>query len=161
MYFEIVIGRSRNFRRKITFFNSLFFKESLMLGNFINPMEQLFQEIQNSFYSNSLLRKNVSVNVYETSDQFLVTAKLPGIDKKEVNIELENQTLKIQANREIAYTEEKKVLQRERRNFNFQESIELPAQVNAELIEANYENGILSIVLPKAETAKSKQITIH
>ncbi|WRQ33330.1 Hsp20/alpha crystallin family protein [Bacteroidales bacterium MB20-C3-3] len=102
-----------------------------------------------------------SVNIKETSDDFEIEVAAPGFDKKDFSIEINQGTLKISSekknetdNNEESYS---------RKEFSYQSfcrSFSLPLSVNSEKIEAKYENGILSVVIPKREEAKPKPVRL-
>ena len=105
---------------------------------------------------------NVALDVAETDDNYLVKATVPGISPDEMEITLEDDVLtlkgEIQSEDEI---EEAKYHVRERRYGSFSRSIRFPMAVNGDAVEATYNNGILTLNIPKAEAVKPKRITIN
>jgi HSP20 family protein len=104
-----------------------------------------------------------AVNVEETGDGLVLTAEVPGMTAEDIEIELENNILTIRGEKSFERTEgedEKRYHVWERRQGSFQRSFTLPRTVRAEDIKAEYENGILTIRLPKAPEAKSRKIQI-
>lgn len=101
------------------------------------------------------------VDVEENENEFQVYADVPGLDKKDVSITLEDGVLTIKGERK---REEKK--EDENRSYmeryygNFSRSLTLPSKVDEKKIAANLKNGVLSISLPKAEETKPKEIAI-
>ncbi len=101
------------------------------------------------------------VDVYEDEQNIVVTAELPGIEEKDLNISVENNVLTITGERKMEKEEKKENFQRiERRYGRFTRSFTLPATVDAENVSADFTNGILKITLPKLAEAKPKQIKI-
>jgi HSP20 family protein len=101
------------------------------------------------------------LDVSETEDAYVVRTSLPGVSPEDVQITVQGNTLIIRG--ESKAEEERKGEQwhlRERRFGRFQRSVTLPAQVSADRAEAQYENGVLTLTLPKAEEAKPRQIKI-
>lgn len=97
------------------------------------------------------------VNIRETSDAYFVEMAVPGLKKSDFQIALDNQLLSIST--EIQDQNEQKEDNYTRREFGysaFKRSFTLPETVNESLIKANYNDGILSIHLPKKEEAKQK-----
>ena len=101
------------------------------------------------------------LDVIETDDEFIVKASIPGINPDELDISLVDNVLTIKG--EIKAEEESEDVRyhlRERRFGMFQRSISLPVPVNADKVEATYENGVLILHIPKAEEVKPKHISI-
>jgi len=99
-----------------------------------------------------------SVNIKENTDEFTVEVAAPGFNKKDFNIEVENDTLIISSEKKIA-DEEKEGERITKREFSYQSftrSFSLPVSVEREKIKAKYDNGILNILIPKKEEAKPK-----
>jgi len=101
------------------------------------------------------------MNVTEDKDNYYVRAELPGIKSEELDISATGDTLSIAGERKIY--EEKgdiKYHRREREAGKFSRIVNLPSQINTAKVEAKCVDGLLSIVMPKAETAKQKQIVV-
>ncbi|MBN2778477.1 MAG: Hsp20/alpha crystallin family protein [Bacteroidales bacterium] len=111
---------------------------------------------------NSVLFTRPDFNVYETEKEFVVEAAVPGLEKKDFNIEVNDNVLQISSEKEAK--EEKKEQKFYYRGFcygSFKKSYSLPDNVDKDKIAANYENGILKVVIPKDKEAKlSRQIKI-
>jgi HSP20 family protein len=101
-----------------------------------------------------------AVNIIENLPNFVVELAVPGLQKENFAIEIEEDTLKI-ASKVVANTEnteDEKDTQFLRREFNFksfERSFKLPENIKSEDIQANYENGVLKITLPKMEEKKA------
>ena len=103
-----------------------------------------------------------ALDISERKDAYLVTVELPGVEADDLKVTLEDGLLTIQGERHFAHDSSEQQFHRvERRYGAFRRSITLPAQVQAELIEASFENGVLQIVVPKAEEAKPKRIQVR
>ncbi len=103
-----------------------------------------------------------AVDIYETEHELVVKADLPEVDPKELDIRVENNLLTIRGERKF----EKKVnedsyLRVERAYGAFSRSFSLANTVNAEAIKADYQNGVLTLTIPKREEAKPKQIKVN
>ena len=102
-----------------------------------------------------------AIDVYQDNDALVVETSLPGIDPENVDISVENDVLTISGE-----TKEKKEVKREDyyrkeiRQGSFSRSVILPVAVKGAEAVAEYENGVLSITLPKAEEAKPKKIAV-
>ncbi len=101
-----------------------------------------------------------SVNIKENTDAFMVEVAAPGFDKSDFNIELNNDLLTISSEKKVEneVKDDEKISRQEFSYQSFTRSFTLPELVEDEKISAKYENGILSIVIPKKEEAKPKPI---
>ncbi len=101
------------------------------------------------------------VDVQETEDGYKLQAELPGLTKDDVQITLENNVLRLSGERKLEKDVQKEGYHRIERTYgSFARSFALPHQVNGEGVQAAFENGVLTITVPKAETAKSRKIAI-
>jgi HSP20 family protein len=101
------------------------------------------------------------LNLTEDKEAYRVRAELPGMKAEDMDISVTGNNLAISGERKIAAeAKEAKYHRRERESGRFSRMISLPGEVEAEKIEANLANGILTMVLPKAEKAKPRQITV-
>ena len=102
-----------------------------------------------------------AVDVRESDDAFVFTAELPGIAREEVDITVEDGILTLKGERRFNEQDEQKSYRRiERAYGSFSRSFRLPSAVDAERIAAAFENGVLTVTVPKAELAKARKITI-
>ena len=103
-----------------------------------------------------------SVDIDEEADKYLIKADLPGVDKKDIEVSLENGVLRIRGEKRIEKEtgEGSKRHRTERFYGSFARSFTLPSTVKAEAVDASYKNGVLKLVIPKAEEAKPKTIGI-
>lgn len=102
------------------------------------------------------------MDVEETDDAYIIHADLPGIDKKNLHISLQDNVLTIKGERKYEEKKEtKNHFQLERAYGNFYRTITLPEKVKEEEIKAKYKDGVLTITLPKSEEAKPKMIEIQ
>ncbi|MGD8992625.1 MAG: Hsp20/alpha crystallin family protein [Desulfobacterales bacterium] len=101
------------------------------------------------------------INLTEDKESYYVRAELPGVKAEELDIQVTANNLSISGERKITVEEEgAKYHRREREAGSFSRMIGLPGDINAEKVNAKMENGILSVVVAKAEAAKPKQITV-
>src|SRR6202035_303273 len=137
---------------------------SVTFDRLTNMREELDRVFESSFGSlvrplGSLNRWNPAVDVYQDNDQFTVYAELPGLKKEEIEISLNGDTLTIGGERKNEANVEEG-FRSERYFGKFQRSLTLPVSVNSEKVNATYKDGILKVVLPKADEAKPKQIPV-
>jgi HSP20 family protein len=101
------------------------------------------------------------INMWASEDALMVTAEMPGLDQESIGISVVGDTLTIKGKRSLEpIAEQSDVHRRERPEFEFTRSIQLPFQVDAEQAEARYKKGILSIALRRPEAEKPKKITV-
>jgi HSP20 family protein len=102
-----------------------------------------------------------AVDLYEDKDTLQVKAELAGLKKEDIEISLQDGHLTLSGERKQEETQEGgEVYRTERWVGRFHRSINLPCRVDAEKITATYNEGVLTVTLPKAEEAKPKQIPI-
>ena len=102
-----------------------------------------------------------AVDIAEHDDEYLVKVELPGVNKDEVKLTLENNILTIRGEKKQEMETKKENYHRVERSYgSFQRSFTLPAAVKSDKIDASYKDGILTVSLPKAEEAKPKQIEV-
>jgi len=102
------------------------------------------------------------VDVYETKDELVVSAELPGINEKEIQVSIAGDVLTIRGER----TQEREMKEEnyhrlERFSGKFERNIPLPIPVETNKVKATYRNGVLEIHLPKAEAVKSKEVKVE
>ncbi len=102
-----------------------------------------------------------SVDIYETKDEVVLKAELPGMEKKDFSIEVKDNMLMLKGERKFEReTKEENYYRIERSYGTFHRSFTLPAAVDRDKIKAKYKEGILEISMPKVETAKAKQVSV-
>ena len=134
------------------------FREMLALRN---TMERLLDSAVNSTSTLQPATLGLALDVAESENEYVVKTSLPGINLNDLEITYSNNTLTIKGEvREEQELEEARYHLRERSHGSFARSITLPAGVESDKIEANYEAGVLTLRLPKAEEIKPKKIAI-
>jgi len=102
-----------------------------------------------------------SVDIFETEGEIIVKAELPGIDRKDILLNLEKNVLTLKGERKFEKeTKEENYHRIERAYGGFSRAFSIPATVDEEKIRADYKDGVLKIALPKKEQVKPKQIKI-
>jgi HSP20 family protein len=101
--------------------------------------------------------QTLGVNVREEDDAYVLSALVPGLKSDELNIQVLEDVLRIQGEYKA---DESNYLVRELPNGSFTRTLRLPAAIDAEHVEANITDGVLTLRLPKAESARPKQIKI-
>ena len=137
------------------------FREMVSLREAMDRLfeESFMQPSRSSNWGNGGL--TVPVDMYETDDHLIVSASVPGLKPEDVDISITGNTLTIQG--EFLSEQEGErgnVHFQERRYGKFQRSINLPANINTDDVDATFEDGVLKVQLPKLEEAKPKQIPV-
>ncbi len=102
-----------------------------------------------------------SVDIAEGKEEYTVHVELPGIDKKDVKVSVQDNVLTIRGEKKQESEARDKNYHRVERSYgSFARSFRLPTLVKADKIEAAYKDGVLTITLPKAEEAKAKEIEV-
>jgi len=132
-------------------------------------MEHLQNQINRAF--NSSLSEWPSVagwgtsfpaaDVYQDKDNVIVTAEVPGLEQKDVELSITGNTITLKGEKKQESEVKENSYHRVERSYgSFQRVIELPCEVNADKAKANLTNGVLTVTLPKSEAHKPKQVTI-
>ena len=102
------------------------------------------------------------VDIFQDNDNLVLRTEVPGVEKDAIDVRVENGVLTLQGERKTdGDLNEKNAFRRERIFGRFARSFTLPTSVDAARITARYRDGILEIVLPKAEAAKPKRVEIQ
>jgi HSP20 family protein len=149
------------FRTNIPFFDR---------DTFLTPFDKMFdQMVETQFpditksvgvkpYAGSAYPK---VNVYEYDDKVGIIAEIPGLNKKQLEVSVEDGVLTIAGDKHSAFENEgAKVLRRELKQSSFKRQFELGDLLDGENISANFKDGILSVEVPKLEQEQPKRHTV-
>ena len=102
------------------------------------------------------------VDMYDEDDRVVIKAELPGVDKKDIAVDVKDRVLTLSGERTYDNeVEEENYYRRERAYGKFQRAFSLPADVDSDKIKADFKDGLLKIEVPKPEKQKPKNITIH
>jgi HSP20 family protein len=140
-----------------------------MARRFPDPFEALFniQRSLDAFQASDWLSGGPSgtgtyppLNVFRQGDDFVVITELPGIQREDVEIQVQGGRLRIAGKKTVQYQEGASLHRRERKAGSFDRSIAVPIEIDADRVKADYHNGILALLLPRAERDKPKSIAI-
>jgi len=107
-------------------------------------------------------QREPSVDILETDKEIIANAEMPGLDKKDININLTQDRLEISAEtKQEEKKEEKGYSYREIRTGSYYRALSLPSPVDPDRSRASYENGVLKIEMPKTEIKERKQLSIE
>src|SRR5271165_5556668 len=102
------------------------------------------------------------VDVYEDEHNVTLKIEVPGIDEKDIDVRIENNTLTVHGERKFEKDEKEENYRRVERQYgSFTRTFNLPTTVDAEKVSANYEKGVLKVKLAKKAEAKPKQIKVN
>ena len=117
-------------------------------------IDRLFETALSSF-SDANSTTHFPVDLYEDNDNTYVRAELPGVNRDEINVEVVEDYLTINATRKTPAAEGQP-----EPSFSFSRSVNIPEEVQADKVSASYENGVLTVTLPKREEAKPRKISV-
>ncbi len=121
-------------------------------------MSRLIEEFDKFIYA----RESIPVDIIDEGEKFRVVADLPGFNKEDIEIYIENGDLVVKAERREEKEEEGKNYIRQERSYGrIYRRITLPEEIDEEKISAKYNNGILEVILPKIGKEKRKVIKIE
>ena len=137
---------------------------------FLTPFDRMFDQIINTQFPQ--IEKQVGVkpyqgtaypkvNVYEYDDRVGVIAEIPGLDKKDLSIDVEDGVLTIAGDKHGLFDDDgAKVIRRELKHSSFKRSFELGELLNGDKVKASFKDGLLSIEIPKIEPEKPKRTSV-
>jgi len=138
--------------------------------SFLTPFDKMFDQMIETQFPSVVQQVGVKpyqgsaypkVNVYEYEDKVGVVAEIPGLDKKQLNVDVEDGILTISGDKHSAFEDEgAKVLRRELKQSSFKRSFELGDMLDGENVSANFKDGILSVSIPKIEPEKPKKHSV-
>jgi HSP20 family protein len=135
------------------------FREVVALQNRMNSLFRDLNEAENPLTTASFVP---AVDIYEDAQKVTLKLEVPGIDQKDLDIRVENNTLTVKGERKFEKDEKEENFHRiERRYGSFYRAFTLPSTVNTEDVHASYNGGVLKLELAKKPEAQPKQIKIN
>ena len=138
--------------------------------SFLTPFDKMFDQMVEAQFPDVVKQVGVKpyqgsaypkVNVYEYDDKVGIVAEIPGLDKKQLNIEVEEGVLTISGDKHAIHEEDgATVLRRELKASSFKRSFELGELLDGDNIKADFKDGVLSVSIPKVEPKKPKKHTV-
>ena len=132
------------------------------ISDWANEFDRMFDRLHGGIVDNSGITSFMpSVDIVENANDFTIRVELPGVKKEDVKITVQNNILTIRGEKKQEAEKEGDNYHRVERSYGaFQRSFTLSNTLKADKIEASYDNGVLSISLPKAEETKPKEIEV-
>ena len=150
---QLIPGRFRGDEPLPSLFRNRFFRE--------------FDDLVNRFFGEDALTGHTprtfspAIDISETDEEFIVTGEIPGVDPKELDVSLQGQVLTIKGEKTEEHEEETEGSYRKERCFgSFSRSFTLPCEVQEDKIQATFQNGVISLRLPKIIKAQKRSIKI-
>lgn len=128
----------------------------------LNDFDRVFDELfQNRTLEPRVDETHPRINVEENENEWIISAELPGVAKKDVQINFQDNVLSISGEKKFEKEDKQKNFHRVERSFGrFNRSFNINSPIITDKIEAEFKDGVLIVTLPKAEEAKPKQINI-
>lgn len=125
-------------------------------------MDRLWRGLYNTDDNSGEIESwGVPLDVVEEGDNILVHASMPGVDPDDIDVTVENDVLTIRGHSRFEKEhQEGNYLMRERRTGSFHRSLRLPDTVDTENARPHYDNGVLTVTLPKVEAKKARKLTV-
>lgn len=139
--------------------------------DFFKPFRELQREIDRLFedFFTPVSRRRLEVytftpdiDAYETDKEIVIEAEVPGMDRKDITVKVEDNILKISGEKKLEREKKDRNYRVYERSYGkFERCLALPDYVDAEKIKAKYENGVLTITIPKREEKKVKVVDVE
>lgn len=100
------------------------------------------------------------MNAFRKGDDYVVVAELPGVDRVDLDIQVKGNTIRLAGKKAPKYPEKAGLHRRERRFGRFDRAVTLPIEVDADKVQASYHDGVLALLLPRAERDKPRRIAL-
>lgn len=139
------------------------------LWDFMSEVEKAFDQAWHTSDNSTAPERQIfkqtfapAVDLHETSENFLISIDVPGIDHKDIKIDVEKGRLTVSGERTREEKKDDGMFKRYERSYGtFTRSFQLPQNIDEEKIQARTENGVLEILVPKAEVAKPRSVQIE
>ena len=137
---------------------------------FLTPFDKMFDNLVETQFPDIVKQVGVKpyqgsaypkVNVYEYEDKVGIVAEIPGLNKKQLNVDVEEGVLTISGDKHSTFEDDgAKVLRRELKQSSFKRSFELGDLLDGDNISANFKDGVLSVSIPKTEPEQPKKHSV-
>src|ERR1700681_231575 len=138
------------------------FREFSTMQDRMNRMNRLFRESYSPEEALTTTSYAPPVDIYEDEHNITLKLEVPGIDEKDIDVRIDNNTLTVHGERKIEKDEKEENFRRVERQYgSFTRSFTLPSSVDPQQVSADYNQGVLKIKLAKKAEAKPKQIKVN
>ena len=136
---------------------------------FSNPFDPLLslQQALDTFRTSGWLEAGLSgsgtyppINVFRRGDDFALIAELPGVKKSDLEVQVQGRTIRLSGTKALTYPEQASLHRRERLSGRFDRAITLPIEIDADSVQAEYHDGLLALLLPRAAHDKPRAIPV-
>jgi HSP20 family protein len=136
---------------------------------FADPFEALlrFQQALDTFRTSSWLEGGPSgvgsfppLNAFRKGDDYVILAELPGVPRDQLDIQVKGNTIRLSGQKSAKYPEKASLHRRERLFGRFDRTLTLPVEIEADKVQATYNDGVLALLLPRAEHDKPRRIAL-
>ena len=142
--------------------------DSTEFDTFFDRMSRQFEELTRQFDGTRTFRRNAAVDLRDDPEAFVVAIDLPGFEKSDIGVAVADRELTVDAERELAHdtsgdeSADERYVRQERRTDSTHRSIRLPGEVRGDDATATYNNGVLTVTLPKrtVEGDESRRIDV-
>lgn len=124
-------------------------------------MNRLFFDFEREFPSHAFNAQAPELTLDDTGEALVLRAEVPGVAEKDLELQVEEGSVSLRGERKEETEKGHSIHRKERSDFRFARSFTLPAKVDPEKVVAELKNGILTVTLPKAETAKPRKISVR
>jgi HSP20 family protein len=136
------------------------------LANFNAPLSRFFDDFFTPFVATgeteSVGRMLPTVDIYEKENKIRIDAEIPGVAKEDIHVDVKGRRLTLSGeSKTVNEVKDDNNYRRERRYGRFERTFNLAFDIDPEKVEAKYENGVLSLVIPRPEELQAKQVTIQ
>jgi HSP20 family protein len=140
-----------------------------MLTSFLDPFETLlaFQRALDARRESDWIGRGTAgaggfppINIFQQGHDFVAVVELPGVQKDDLDIEAKDDAIRISGKKEIAAEEKASVHRRERRSGAFDRTVVLPIHIDPDRIQAELQDGVLALFIPRAESDKPRTVKI-
>jgi HSP20 family protein len=101
------------------------------------------------------------INVFRKGDTFVVIAEVPGVRKSDLELQVKGNTIRISGSKAVSYPEQAGLHRRERLGGRFDRAVTLPVEIDADGVQAECRDGLLALLLPRAERDKPRTIQVN
>jgi len=138
-----------------------------MLTDRLDALHALQQALERSFDSDWLrgstggIGSFPPINVFQQGEDFVAIAELPGVSRNDIQIQVQDKVIRISGRKAAGYETPASMHRRERISGTFDRTITLPVEIDVDRLKAEYQDGMLSLFIPRAEKDKARTITIN